>query len=99
MRLHLMASGGFAGLNGPEVTVDLSELPEADRARVREALGPERLARLGPERSGGAADRETYRMEWEADDGTRRPFAISESELSAESLDVIDMLMTRGRTP
>lgn len=98
MILRLSSSGGFAGLAGPEVTVDLSDLPEAEQARVREALGPDRLARLGPSLAEGA-DRETYRMEWVADDGTRQPFAVPEEALPADSLDVIDMLMARGHTP
>ena len=95
MILHLSTSGGFAGLAGPQVTIDMAGLPRdggAEIARCSALTGWRGFCRRrGPS---GGADRMTYEFVWEGESaGGPQRFDVPESALPPDALDLIDKLM------
>jgi hypothetical protein len=98
MMISISTSGGMAGFGlAPGTTeVSVDALPEPLRAETCARLDATALAALAPAPARGA-DRITYHIVVTSDGGTTTRFDLPETALPAETLDVIDALMSQGR--
>jgi hypothetical protein len=90
--VRLTQSGGFGGLE-MVAAVDLDDLPEADAARVREAVARLDFPPAGAKRSGPPGGPDRFQYDLEVTDGGRRSLTAHEPDVSPDLQAVIDVLL------
>ncbi len=99
MIIHLSTSGGIGGFGlGRSARIDIDALPEALRMETCEAMTAETLNLLAGQAGSGGADRVSYEISLDEDDGAQQRFTIGEAAIPPEMLDLIDSLFGTQKT-
>lgn len=97
MMLTIATSGGIGGFGlGTERSVAVGDLPAPLRQEVCDQFTAARLSLLaakGPQRG---ADRLTYRIGLDMEDGRPVEFQLDEAAMPTEMLDLIDQMLHAG---
>ncbi len=94
MMLTIATSGGIGGTGlGREQSVEVAELPAPLRQEVCDQFTEERLTKLAATKASGGADRLTYVIGLDMEDGKPVQYQLDEAAMPPEMLDLIDMMM------
>jgi hypothetical protein len=95
MMITITTSGGIGGFGlAKKAEVAVDNLPEPLRVETCAKLDPAALGALDPTPVRGAADRIVYHIVV-VEEGKVATFALPETALPAETLDLIDQLLSR----
>lgn len=92
MRVSVVRSGGFAGRT-TEMVLDSSALPEEEQAALRETVQRARPLQGAADPATGGADRFTYRIGVQDDDGEQE-VQLGEAALTPELKAVVDLVQS-----
>ncbi|WP_146188909.1 protealysin inhibitor emfourin [Albidovulum aquaemixtae] len=97
MMLTIATSGGIGGFGlGKERSVAVGNLPTPLRQEVCDQFTEERLAKLAATSAQRGADRLTYVIGLDMEDGKPVEYRLDEAAMPPEMLDLIDTMLHTG---